>query len=287
MPDAALALLPLLAVALAYCTRPFVGVLGCLAVIAVAELPQGYLNPFVVVLVVGPWLVGWLLGSRRRLLTQLRARGEELTVERDTFAAESVRYERARTARELHDIVAHCMSVVVVQAAAARRVGDPALTAEALTAIAATTAEAKEEMNRLVSLLGFQPPQTGGFAVVTELVDRARSTGLAVSANVTDVDDSLMQPVAETVHRVVREAMTNAFKHAPGAPIRITVDANDKCLRAVIVNEPSPTGVSVLHAVGRSHGLAGMRERAAQCGGTVDAGPTPDGGWRVTLTLPR
>lgn len=287
MPDAALALLPLLAVALAFGTRPVVGALGCAVVIAVAELPGGYLNPFIVVLVAGPWLVGWLLRSRRHLLSQLQVRGEELAAERDTFASESVRYERARIARELHDIVAHCMSVVVVQAAAARRVGDPDLTAEALNAITATAAEAGEEVNRLISLLHpGEPRADAGLAVVTELVDRARATGLAVSASFTNIKGTVAPPIADTVHRVVQEAITNALKHAPGAPVRITIDSGDLSLHAVIINDPAPAGLSVLHTIGGAHGLTGMRDRVARCGGTLDAGPTPDGGWRVAATLP-
>lgn len=288
MPDAALALLPLVAVALAFGARPVVGALVCAAVIAVAELPEGYLNPFIVVLVAGPWLVGWLLRSRWHLLTQLQARGEEVAAEQKTFAAESVRYERARIARELHDIVAHCMSVVVVQAAAARRVADPDLTAGALNAITATAAEAGEEVNRLIKLLHPAEPRVdAGLAVVTELVARARATGLSVSASITNVDETVSPPIADTVHRVVQEAITNALKHAPGAPIRITIDSGERTLHATIINDPAPADLSALHTIGGSNGLTGMRDRVARYGGTLDAGTTPDGGWRVAATLPR
>jgi len=280
-----------MAFALGLWTRPQLGIPAAGALITVNEVQQGYANPFVIAIIGGAWIVGALLRSRQHLTNQLELRGRELDQEREVFAQESVRYERARIARELHDIVAHCVSVMVVQASAGSRVidSDPELAAEALRNIAETAAQAQTEMSRLVELLDHDAAPAGefGLALVDELVARAQATGLGVTCRFVGRSDDLPSGAAELVFSVVREAMTNALKHAPGAAIAVEVDSTGDDVCVSVTNTPAPDGVGVLHTLGGSHGLAGMRERVASHGGDLDAAPLPDGGWRVLARLPR
>ena len=161
--------------------------LACAALLAAGlELTSLHeVNPIFVMITIGPWLVGRIVVSRRKMIEQLQARNAELRAEQELFARESVRYERARIARELHDIVAHCLSVMVVQASAGQRVagagGDGM--AEALESVAEAAAQAQAEIGRLVELLGGELPSgtSPGLPMVSELVRRAGATGLAVT----------------------------------------------------------------------------------------------------------
>ena len=165
-------------------------------------------NPFLEMITFGPWLAGRIVLSRRRLTEQLEARNRELQAERELFARESVRYERARIARELHDIVAHCVSVMVVQAAAGQRLAgtDHRGTAEALNSIADAAAQARTEIGRLVELLsGELPPGSSPrLQMVDELVRRASATGLAVTCRFLGGCDRLAPAASETAYRVVQ-----------------------------------------------------------------------------------
>jgi signal transduction histidine kinase len=147
-----------------------------------------------------------VIGSRRLLTEQLAARGQELEAERALFAMEAVRYERARIARELHDIVAHCVSVMVIQASAGQRLTatDPSLAAEA-------------------------------FESIGELVTRAGAAGLAVSRRFTGSADGL----PDAAYRVVQESLTNAFKHAPGAPVDVVIAGASGHVEIGVVNGPT------------------------------------------------
>jgi len=241
-------------------------------------------------LTVGPWLVGRVVLSRRRMTEQLEARNEELRAEQELFAAESVRYERARIARELHDIVAHCLSVMVVQASAGQRMApaDREGVAGALESVAEAAAQAQTEVGRLVELLSGAPPPgpPPGLAMVDELVRRASGSGLAVSCRFAGRYDRLAPAASEAAYRVVQEALTNALKHAPGAPVDITVCGQDADVRVDVVNAPGRQRPSGLERSGSGFGLAGMRDRVAACGGTLTCGPTLAGGWRVSALLP-
>ena len=278
------------AFALGLWCRPALGVPAAVLLTAAVEVQEGYLNPFVVAIIGGGWLVGSLLRSRQQLADQLALRARELEAEREVFATESVRYERARIARELHDIVAHCVSVMVIQAAAGQRVAgsDPELAAEALGHIAATAAQAQAEMARLVELLDADATAGGetGLGLVDELVARTQATGLAVSCRFSGPTDVLTAEAADTAYRIVQESLTNALKHAPGAAVDIRVVGSDDAVRITVTNGRPPVGVGVLHSLGGGHGLGGMRERAAAVGGSVDVGPQADGGWCVAALLP-
>ncbi len=247
-------------------------------------------NPFIVVGIVGSFALGLVVRSRRRLTDQLAARSNELEAERERFAAEAVRYERARIARELHDIVGHCISVMVIQAVAGQRLADqdPALAAEALDTIAEVVSQAESEIGRLVELLEHEhgPRGIDGIALVDELAARAAAAGLMVNCRFSGSADGLSGPAGEAAYRVVQESLTNALKHAPGAPVDVVIAEAGGELAVSVANGPPTAPPFGLERSGGGRGLAGMRERVTACGGRLTAGPLADGGWRVLATLP-
>jgi signal transduction histidine kinase len=248
-------------------------------------------NPIFFVLTIGPWAVGLVVRSRRRITEQLALRGRELEAERSLFAAEAVRYERARIARELHDIVAHCVSVMVIQAGAGQRLTavDPSLAAEAFDSIGEAARQAEAEIGRLLDLLDATGEQGGadGLRLIGELVTRAAAAGLAVSCRFSGSADDLPAPASDAAYRVVQESLTNALKHAPGAPVDIVVEGAGGYVEIDVRNGPAVGPPSGLERSGGGRGLTGMRERVAACGGELAAGPAPAGGWRVVARLPR
>jgi signal transduction histidine kinase len=254
------------------------------------QLSAGQFNPIVEVLTIGPWAVGLVVRSRRRLTEQLAARGRELEAERALFAAEAVRYERARIARELHDIVAHCVSVMVIQASAGQRltVTDPAQAAEAFDSISEAARQAEAEIGRLVELLDQDSHQRGGPGVqlIGELVARAGAAGLAVSCRFTGSADGLCDAAADAAYRVVQESLTNALKHAPGAPVDVVIAGAAGQVEIGVVNGPATDPRSGLEHSGGGRGLAGMQERVTACGGQISIGPVEGGGWQVLARLP-
>lgn len=264
-------------------------VLGVGVQVGVGPDGAAIVNPFVVVCVLGPWAAGLVIRSRRRLIDQLAARGNELEVERELFAAEAVKYERARIARELHDIVAHCISVAVIQASAGQRLTatEPSLAAQALDAIAEVVRQAESEIEMLVKLLGQDPRPRGadGLMLIDELVARASAAGLAVSCRVTGSASALFGEASEAAYRVVQEGITNALKHAPGARLDVAITELNGYVEIAVVNGPAAASTSGLEQAGGGNGLAGMRDRVLACGGELAAGPR-DGGWQVLARLP-
>jgi signal transduction histidine kinase len=284
----------LLAYALGARSRLLPGLAGVMLLTVGLQAQNPVFNPFLEMLTLGPWLAGRIVASRRRLTEQLEARNAELGAEREAFARESVRYERARIARELHDIVAHGVSVIVVQAGAAQRAAkavagaDDASAAAALDFIAETARHARDEISRLAEMLADEPPTGGppGVALIGELVRRASATGLAVSCQFAGRCDRLAPAASEAAYRVVQESLTNALKHAPGAAVDITVREAEGTIEVRVVNAASRPGQSGLELSGGGHGVAGMRERVSACGGSLAAGPTDVGGWKVSAHLP-
>ena len=248
-------------------------------------------NPIFFVLTIGPWAIGLVVASRRRLTEQLAARGRELEAERALFAAEAVRYERARIARELHDIVAHCVSVMVIQAGAGQRLTatNPSLAAEAFDSIGEVAQQAEAEIGRLIDLLDAHGQQgdADGMRLIGELVTRASAAGLAVSCRFSGSADGLPAPAADAAYRVVQESLTNALKHAPGAPVDIVIAGASGQVEISVHNGPAAGPPSGLEQSGGGRGLTGMRERVAACGGELEAGRAQDGGWQVLARLPR
>jgi signal transduction histidine kinase len=265
-------------------------VFALLILAAGLQLSAGQFNPVVVVLTIGPWAVGLVIRSRRRLTEQLAARGRELEAERELFATEAVRYERARIARELHDIVAHCVSVMVIQASAGQRLiaTDPSLAAEAFDSIGEVARQAEADMGRLAELLDHDSRQrrSHGVRLIGELVTRAGAAGLPVSCRFTGSADGLPDAASDAAYRVVQESLTNAFKHAPGAPVDVVTVGAGGHVEISVVNGPATAPQSGLELTGTRRGLTGMRERVAACGGEISAGPMAGGGWQVLVRLP-
>jgi signal transduction histidine kinase len=291
MPSTPLLVVFLLAYSLGTADKTVLSVLALVCLGLGTQLANGItvFNPFIVVGIAGPFALGLALRSRSRITDQLAARSLELEGERELFAAEAVRYERARIARELHDIVAHCISVIVIQAGAGQRLAnqDPALAAEALDAIFETVKQAESEVARLTELLDHEPHGIDGIGLVDELVARACAAGLAVSCRVSGSADGMPEQASATVYRVVQESLTNALKHAPGAPVNVVIAETGGELEVSVSNGPPTAQPYGLERTGSGHGLAGMRERVGACGGILTAGPVDGGGWQVLARLPR
>ena len=216
--------------------------LGIAAMLVGVNLSDGGWNPVPEMLALGPYAAGLAVASRRRATAELEQRARELEEEREIFAIQSVRYERARIARELHDIVAHSVSLMVVQANAGERLAtlDPESAAEALSSISEAARQAEVEIDRLVELLSDTsptPPATG-LRIVEELVARARTSGMAISCQLRGDIDDLTAGGADAAYRIVQEGITNALKHAPGASIEVTVRGADDGVEVRMVNGP-------------------------------------------------
>jgi signal transduction histidine kinase len=239
----------------------------------------------VTMLGVGWWLVGVTFRHHEQISARLRQRAAELAAEQERFAAEAVRLERARIARELHDVVAHCMTVIVIQARAGQQLtaADPTGAAETLDAILATAHEAEKDLDTLVGVM--DPHRTSPLTreVLGVVVRRATAGGNRVDLTVVGDPDGLDPERAAVAHRVVQESLTNALRHAPGADVTLTLD----CRSGVSVTvENGPAVADVAGDVGSGRGLLGIAERAAAVGGTARWGPTPSGGWRLVVVLP-
>jgi signal transduction histidine kinase len=226
-----------------------------------------------------PIALGRMTFNRRRRIVR----------DRDLAAREAVTAERARIARELHDVVAHHMSVMVVQAGAARSVGDadPAAVAEALRQIEASGRTGLSEMRRLLEILKASDGETGlepqpGLARLDELLDGMRATGLAVEAVVEGPPRPLPPGVDLSAYRIVQEALTNTLRHAGGASARVLLRYEPDALEIEVADD-GPEGPAESDG---GQGLIGMRERVQLFGGTLEAGPRPDGGFLVRARLP-
>ena len=268
------------------------GLGGPIALIAAAEI-VGIRHgdpPGVYVFIVGAtWLAGRALRGREQLAATLAERIDELGREQEAYAQLSVRFERARIAAELHDVVAHAISVMVIQAGAGQRLAgnEPERTRDAFAVIARAAREAESDLERLVALLGDDLPTSAApdLALVEELVASAAYSGLDVRLRLEGDTENLPEPFVAFAHRVVQEGVTNALRYASGAAVRVVVRGESQAMLVEVVNDGAGTA-GALAGHGTGNGLRGLRERAASCGGTVQAGPAPDGGWRLAARLP-
>ena len=288
----------LLVCAHAFCLARWSGLWAGLAATAalIAALELGIaiaqLDLFVVAFFVpaSGWFAGRALGERERIVAQLSQRARELQQERDAHTRLSVRYERARIASELHDVVAHALSVMVVQALAGQRLAahEPALTVESFKTIANAAHQAEADLGRLVALLADEHTSAPalGLGLVRELVARATASGLDVTLRVEGDSEGLPAPQAQAAYRILQEGLTNALRHAPGATVAIVVRGEPATLVVELANGPA-TGEHALAGAGTGNGLRGLREIADAFGGTLEAGPAVDGGWRLKARLSR
>ncbi|MFI0982281.1 sensor histidine kinase [Streptomyces sp. NPDC021093] len=240
-------------------------------------------------------VVPWLIGRYVRRYAQLVANGWELAerMEREQQAVadrERLR-ERSRIAGDMHDSLGHDLSLIAVRAAAlevSRAL--PRAEQEAAGELRRAAADATARLRDIVGVLradGEPAPTTPAYETVPELVERAAASGLTVELTESGGELTPPPPVARAVHRVAQEALTNATKHSPGAPVRVLL-ARDEKARAVTVrvtNSPSPAPSSPGTASGGT-GLVGLDERVRLAGGTLTHGPTGDGGFEVTARLP-
>jgi signal transduction histidine kinase len=240
-------------------------------------------------------VLGITIRQRRALLASLQERAARLEVERDQEGRLAAAAERARIAREMHDIVAHNLSVMIALADGATYAMDdsPASAAQATRRVSATGREALEEMRRLLGVLhdgsSQQPlePQPS-LDRLDELLERVKAAGIPVTMQLDGDPRALTDGVQLAVFRVAQEALTNTLKHA-ARPARAHLLLS--CRSGQVELEVTDTGNAVAGAPVRSggstdgRGLRGMQERAAAYGGMVDAGPSPEGGWRVLLRL--
>ncbi|MFH8608962.1 sensor histidine kinase [Streptomyces sp. NPDC018029] len=250
-----------------------------------------------------PFALAWVLGdsirTRRAYLAQLEERAARLEREREAQSKVAVAAERARIARELHDVVAHNVSVMVVQADGAAYVLDaaPDQARKALETISGTGRQALAEMRRLLGVLRTGEPEESGEYVpqpdveqLDELIEQVRTAGLPVDYKVEGTPRPLPSGVELTAYRIVQEALTNTRKHGgenAGASVRLVYFDDGLGL---LVEDDGKGAPHELYedggADGCGHGLIGMRERVGMVGGTLDAGPRPGGGFRISALLP-
>jgi signal transduction histidine kinase len=243
----------------------------------------------------GTALIAWVLGDsmryRRAYYAALEERASRLEAERDAQAKISAAAERARIARELHDVIAHNVSVMVVQADGASYAlrSEPERARQALAAISSTGRQALAEMRRLLGVLrsgdaGADLAPQPGLDQLRELLDQARTAGLSVSLRLEGAPHQLTEGAELAAYRVVQESLTNTRKHAgilAAAAVTLRYERD-----GLIVRVTDDGRGEAAQGDGAGHGLTGMRERIEMYGGTVEAGPLPGGGYQVTARLP-
>ncbi|WP_143082365.1 sensor histidine kinase [Nonomuraea wenchangensis] len=246
-------------------------------------------NSMAIVTVVAAVIVlfGYNVRVRRTATSRL---AEEERRSRLAEDAQAVLEERARIARELHDVVAHHMSVIAIQAEAVpiRAAGDPVQLEAGLAEIRNLSLEAIAELRQVLGVLRDQDGRTEttpqpGLDRVDELVANARSAGLAVLVKRSGSLDGLGPAVELSAYRIVQESLSNAMRHAPGAAVGVELVREGDELRLRVANS---RGTGDGGPPGAGQGLVGMRERASLLNGTLAAGPTPSGGFEVAATLP-
>lgn len=245
-----------------------------------AARPHSSGAPAAVAMNIAAWLGAVTVGLALRLLD-----------DRAAATAEKVRQdERLELARELHDVVAHHITGMLIQAQAAHLVArkNPAQVAESLTGIEAAGTEALRAMRRVVGLLRDTedaPPATAGPEQLDALVERFNRQGPPVRLRISDESAAWPPEVASSVYRIVREALTNVARHAPHAHhVTVNVDQNPSRVTVEVIDDAPPGPARAAHRGG--YGLIGMRERVETLGGTLHAGPRPDAGWSLLATLP-
>jgi len=239
------------------------------------------------------WVIGDNLRTRRAYLAELEARAARLEREREEQADRAVADERVRIARELHDVIAHNVSVMVVQAAAGEDVfdEDPGKARESLAAVASTGRAALAELRRLLGVIRVEDdrvepaytPQPG-IEYIDELVRQVRETGLPVGLSVLGEPRPVPEGVGLCAYRIVQEALTNTLKHAHASTAQVQLRYVSDALELQVLDDGR--GASAVNGTASGQGLIGMRERVALFGGELTAGPRTGPGYEVRARLP-
>ena len=242
-------------------------------------------------LIAATGLFGYYARTRRAALEGLADRAERLRYERDAQAQLAAAAERVKIAREVHDIVAHNIAVMIALAdgAAYTAEASPGQAASVMGQVSATGRSALTEMRRLVGVLR-EPAGPGhapqpGLDDTEELIATMRAAGLPTRLTVTGQPFPLPPSAQLALYRIAQEALTNTLKHAPGATAEVRVVYLPDQVELEVTDDGRPGAVPAAEPRGGGHGIAGMRERAATFGGQVSAGPRPRGGWRVHTVL--
>ncbi|HUQ61280.1 sensor histidine kinase [Lentzea sp.] len=263
------------------------------AIFQVGEIQAVFLAFMVFVIFGFSWAMGEFVGARRAYQREMEQRLALLETERDQQAKLAVGEERSRIARELHDVVAHAVSVMIVHADGAAYTirSQPEVAENAVRTIAETGRLALTEMRRLLGVLRSEDaetqwaPQPDARGVV-ELAENTRAAGVPVRLEISGDVDDLPAGVGLSIYRIVQEALTNTIKHAgSGTTAMVRLARTPEELRLEVVDNGFGTPHDVVKVSG-GNGLIGMRERAAVLGGEFEAGPNPGGGWRVRATFP-
>jgi signal transduction histidine kinase len=270
-----------------------------LALAAVQLTPNRFEAPSAWVtfaLIIGAaWLLGHFVGDRHVYAARLEERTAELEQAREELARQAVTEERLRLARELHDVVAHSMSVIAVQSGVGAHVAEsrPEEVGKALATIEATSRATLEELRRLLGVLRQDSESQASLAPVPGLADldsllgEVAKAGLAVRLQVEGSPSPLPAGVDLSAYRIVQEALTNVVKHAGPAQAQVTIGYRDQDVTVEVTDDgrgaAAPAGDG---RGGTGHGLVGMRERVAAFGGDLETGPRPGGGFRVAARLP-
>jgi signal transduction histidine kinase len=247
-------------------------------------------------LVFGVWAIGERRRTRGLYVAQLEERAAQLERDRDREATLAVSNERTRIAREIHDVVAHGLSIMIVQADGGLYAADasPEQAKKALATIGDTGRASLNEMRKMLGLLKQdeqpeldpnQPRPQPGVSSLPELIENVRQAGLSVDYQVTGQPRDLPALLGLTAYRIVQEGLTNTLKHAgPGARTSVLLDFGREMLTVVVTDDGR--GAAVAPSSDPGHGLVGMRQRASISGGTVNAGPKAGGGYEVVARLP-
>jgi len=253
-----------------------------------ADAFEAVVLPFVILL--PSWLVGDVLRMRRLDALERVAAVERSMREQEERMRAAAAEERRHMARELHDVVAHAVSVMIIQAGAARQVlrSSPDEAESSLLAVEATGREAMTELRRFLGALaddeaGGLAPQPG-IGALGSLVERVREAGLPASLEVDGEPVAVPASLDVTVYRIVQEALTNALRYARHAATLVRLSWEPEQLRVEILDDGPAAAASAIEGAGR--GLLGMRDRASLVGGRVEAGPRVGGGYAVRAWLP-
>ncbi|WP_367047040.1 sensor histidine kinase [Streptomyces sp. Je 1-332] len=263
---------------------------GAVSVVAGKDVAQPQGAPLLEMLwPLVPLLLGEVVRGRRELLKEYADRAERAEADREREARRKVDQERVRVARELHDVIAHTVSAMTVQAGLALDALDsrPEVARTAMRQVRTSGKEAVRELRATVGVLregrhtaSVDPAPR--LAQLDELVETARGAGLRVSLHADTGGRELPRLVELAAYRIVQEALTNVIKHASARHVAVSVAVTGECLAVEITDDgPGTSG-----GAGEGYGLIGMRERATAMGGGVEAGPLRGGGWRVRGTLP-